>query len=54
MNCVIRFKKGHPRKVICSYTIKVKEENFLTVFCLGPGLISTSPRSKSKLNLNHR
>ena len=29
-------------------------ENFFAIFCLSPGLSSTSPHSKSKLHLNHR
>ena len=47
------FKKNQLRNVICSYTINVPVANtkLFTVFCLGPGLSSTSPYSKTKIAL---
>ena len=41
---------------MCSYAVEVPvaDSKFFPVFCLGLGLSSVSPRSKSKLHLKHR
>ena len=49
-------KQDQLRKIMCSYAaeVPVADSKFFPVFCLGPGLSSASPHSKSKLNLKHR
>lgn len=48
-------KKNQLCKVMC-YTIKalVANRHFFAVFWFGSGLGLTSPRSKSKLHVNHK